>query len=158
MDISMYQVLKQWLQGIRNRTSSFLLCMALCIPVPLWQLTSYVHQDLLCLQRSSLPSFCLSITRVSALLPYGVMPHGKYSCRLPAHSLSFWLLTCFLLQHCFQRTLSVTFCFLQGLSTWQPPTLFPCFNSYAACMYTVGRLISPNIFAGSYSTPFVSIA
>lgn len=63
--------------------------MALCIPIPLWQLTSYVHQDHLCLQRSSLPSFCLFITRVSALLLYGILPHGKYTCRLSAHSLCF---------------------------------------------------------------------
>ena len=63
--------------------------MALCIPFPLWQLTSYVHQDRLCLQRSSLPSSCLSITRVSALLLYEVMPHGMNFCRLLAHSLYF---------------------------------------------------------------------
>ena len=42
--------------------------MDLRIPIPLWQLTSYVHQAHLCLQRLSLPSFCLSITRVSALV------------------------------------------------------------------------------------------
>lgn len=89
MDISMYQVLKLRIKGTRNRTSSFLFFMALCIPIPLWQLTSYVHQDQLCRQRSSLPSFCLSITRVSALLPNGVMPHGENFCRLLAHSLYF---------------------------------------------------------------------
>ena len=75
----------------------FSLYMALCIPIPLWQLTSYNHQDPLCRQRSSLPSSCLSITRVSALLLNGVMPHGDDFCRLLAHSLSFdyWLASCF---------------------------------------------------------------
>ena len=155
-----FRYIRYWnrgLQGTRNKTSSFLLYMALCIPIPLWQLTSYVHQDHLCLQRSSLPSFCLSITRVSALLPYGVMPHGDNHGWLLAHSLYFWLLTCFLYQHCCQRTLSVTFCSVQWLPTRQPPAGFP-FSAYAACMYASGRLISPSIFAGSYSTPFVSMA
>ena len=54
MDISMHQVLKWLFQGILNRISSFLFYMALCIHTPLWQLTSYVHQNHLCFQRSSL--------------------------------------------------------------------------------------------------------
>ena len=84
-------------KGIRNKTSLFFALLALCIPIPLWQLTSYIHQDHLCLQRSSLPSSCLSITRVSALLPNGVLPHGDDSCRLLAHSFSFdyWLASCY---------------------------------------------------------------
>ena len=41
----------------------------------------------------------LSITRVSAQLLYRVMPSGKYSCRLLAHSLFVVLLTFFLQQH-----------------------------------------------------------
>ena len=37
---------------IRNKTSLISALLALCIPIPLWQLTSYIHQDHLCLQRS----------------------------------------------------------------------------------------------------------
>lgn len=105
--------------------------MALCIPIPLWQLTSYVHQDHLCLQRSPLPSFCLSITRVSALLPNGVIPHGIYFCRLLAHSLYFLITDLLPVSALFPADV---FCYILPCSvapTWQPPALFPfyCLNS-----------------------------
>nr|DAR32076.1 MAG TPA: hypothetical protein [Caudoviricetes sp.] len=40
------------MNGIRNKTSLIFALLSLCIPFPLWQLTSYIHQDHLCLQRS----------------------------------------------------------------------------------------------------------
>lgn len=60
-----------------NKRLCFPLFMALCIPIPLWQRTSRVYQDHLCFQRSSLPSFRLSITRVSDSLPYKVIALWK---------------------------------------------------------------------------------
>ena len=145
------------MQGTQNRTSSFLFYMALCIPIPLWQLTSYVHQDHLCLQRSSLPSFCLSITRVSALLLYGILPHGKYTCRLPAHSLCF-LITDLLPVSALFPVDVIYYILLYSVTAHLTASYSVSLSVYAAYIYTAGRLISPSIFAESYSTPFVSMA
>ena len=48
------------MKGTRNKTSLVFALLALCIPIPLWQLTSYIHQDHLCLQRV-LTSFVLPV-------------------------------------------------------------------------------------------------
>ena len=63
--------------------------MALCMPRPLWQRTSYV-------QRGHTPtSFVPPVhTRVSAQLLEGVMPHGINSCRLLAHYLLSLITVC----------------------------------------------------------------
>lgn len=130
--------------------------MALCIPILLWQLTSYVHQDQHCLQRSSLPSFCLSITRVSALLSNGIMSHGE-------NSADYWLILCFLIID--SLPVSALFpvdviCYILLCSVTAHLTAFyiVSFSVYTVYIYTAGRLISPSIFAGSYTTPFVSMA
>lgn len=120
----------------------FSLYMALCIPLP----SMAVNLPCLTGSLSQLPSFGISIIRVSAQLLYRVMPSGIYSCRLLAHSLYVLLLTFFLQQH-FQWTFS--YCIpifilpatVAGLSIQAfftqmlKPTTICCFLIFLCCHY-----------------------
>lgn len=105
----------------------------------------------------NLPDNSLSITRVSALLLYGILPHGKYTCRLPAHSLCF-LITDLLPVSALFPVDVICYILLYSVTAHLTASYSVSLSVYAACIYSAGRLISPSIFAESYSTPFVSMA
>ena len=78
MDISLYLVRKQWIQGTRSKTSCFSFYMALCIPIHLRQRTSRVYQDL--------PHFCKVLT--SFVPPV----HNQGVSLAPCQGLALWKL------------------------------------------------------------------
>ena len=94
MDISLHQVPNIVVSGIQSKTSLFFALHGLVYPLP----SMAVNLPCLTGSLSQLPSFGISITRVSAQLLHRVVPSGLYSCRLLAHSL-FVLLTLLQQQH-----------------------------------------------------------
>ena len=84
MDIFLHLVLNIDDLGIRSKTSLFLALHGLVYPLP----SMAVNLPCLTGSLSQLPSFGISIIRVSAQLLHRIVSSGNYSCRLLAHSLS----------------------------------------------------------------------